>query len=201
VSRTVAGKTLTATARRFTAAPGTLTSLSQTSAAGTIRTSAPGIGVTGGGDTLQIDTNSAAVREAILLSSGTPNFSLYGLKLSLIDRNDTLQVYGVNDDSSLVSLDFTGAIKSSLGGASVVNTSANSGTSVLTLDNPTAYFSRYLFTTRVGGDANYMGDKGQGYRIDGVTGAVPEPATWAMLIVGFGLVGIAARRGRRVVAS
>ena len=31
----------------------------------------------------------------------------------------------------------------------------------------------------------------------GTTGAIPEPATWAMLIAGFGLVGSAARRRRR----
>jgi hypothetical protein len=31
-------------------------------------------------------------------------------------------------------------------------------------------------------------------------GAVPEPATWAMLIAGFGLVGLAARRRRRTGA-
>lgn len=33
------------------------------------------------------------------------------------------------------------------------------------------------------------------------TGVVPEPATWAMLITGFGAVGVAARRRRAVVLS
>lgn len=32
-------------------------------------------------------------------------------------------------------------------------------------------------------------------------GAVPEPATWAMLLSGFGLVGVSARRRRRTVAA
>ncbi len=31
-------------------------------------------------------------------------------------------------------------------------------------------------------------------------GAIPEPATWAMLIAGFGLVGLAARRRRATLA-
>jgi hypothetical protein len=31
-------------------------------------------------------------------------------------------------------------------------------------------------------------------------GAVPEPATWAMLLAGFGLVGVSARRRRRLAA-
>ena len=38
-------------------------------------------------------------------------------------------------------------------------------------------------------------DKPVGYQ-DGGAGAVPEPATWEMLIAGFGLVGAAARRRR-----
>ncbi|KAB7647476.1 PEPxxWA-CTERM sorting domain-containing protein [Polymorphobacter fuscus] len=33
------------------------------------------------------------------------------------------------------------------------------------------------------------------------SGAVPEPASWAMLITGFGLVGIASRRRRHAVAA
>lgn len=35
-----------------------------------------------------------------------------------------------------------------------------------------------------------------GVIFDGATGAVPEPATWAMMLSGFGLVGAAARRRR-----
>ncbi|HEV2568108.1 PEPxxWA-CTERM sorting domain-containing protein [Sphingomonas sp.] len=38
------------------------------------------------------------------------------------------------------------------------------------------------------------------FEIDSVAGAVPEPATWAMMLGGFGLLGAAARR-RRTVAS
>ncbi len=45
-------------------------------------------------------------------------------------------------------------------------------------------------------------------RIDGafnsfaiVDAAIPEPATWMMLITGFGLVGLGARRGRRIVSA
>jgi PEP-CTERM motif len=34
----------------------------------------------------------------------------------------------------------------------------------------------------------------------GVAGAVPEPATWSMMIAGFGLAGFAVRRSRRVAA-
>ncbi|QMW24728.1 PEP-CTERM sorting domain-containing protein [Sandaracinobacteroides saxicola] len=41
------------------------------------------------------------------------------------------------------------------------------------------------------------------FAIDNLTiasaAAVPEPATWAMMIMGFGLVGVSMRRGRRVM--
>ena len=38
-------------------------------------------------------------------------------------------------------------------------------------------------------------------KIDLTTGTVPEPATWSMLITGFGLVGLAARRRKTAVAA
>jgi PEP-CTERM motif len=38
------------------------------------------------------------------------------------------------------------------------------------------------------------------FRIDGVNGAVPEPATWAMMLVGFGAAGSAMRYRRRKTA-
>lgn len=59
-----------------------------------------------------------------------------------------------------------------------------------------------------GGQAFGSSDQGQTWSIRGVdrplrtwmTAAVPEPASWAMLIAGFGLVGSAVRRQRAVTA-
>ena len=39
------------------------------------------------------------------------------------------------------------------------------------------------------------------YTTEGGNGVIPEPATWAMMIAGFGLVGFAARRRRTVVTT
>jgi hypothetical protein len=38
-------------------------------------------------------------------------------------------------------------------------------------------------------------------RLDQVTGAVPEPGTWAMMLIGFGVVGAGMRRARRHSAT
>lgn len=202
LSRTVAGVELTASARRFTRAPNSLTDLSQTTTGARIQASMPGIGVEGGASGPQLDTNQGAAREGILFSS-TKNFSINGFKLSFVDGDDTLQIYGVNANGSLVSLGFNGVIRTGLAGAapSPVVTTANSGTVGLMLADPTFAFRRYLFTTMVGGDVQFMGTAGQGYRIDSITGAVPEPATWAMMITGFGLVGAAGRRQRKARAA
>ena len=40
-----------------------------------------------------------------------------------------------------------------------------------------------------------------GVRVQGVAAAVPEPSTWAVMIIGFGAVGAMARRARRLVAA
>ncbi|WP_235890389.1 PEPxxWA-CTERM sorting domain-containing protein [Sandaracinobacter neustonicus] len=192
-------------ALRFTLAPTALTSFSQfstTSSSGAamkISVTAPGIGVDGGGSAPQVDTNQVRNREAILFST-SKLIDINALKLSYIDANDTLLVFGVQDDGSLVSLTGAGTILSGLGGTVGVNNSgANGGTSVLSFADALGSYNRYIFTTRVGGEVNYGGMTGQGYRIDSIgfdTAAVPEPATWAMLIAGFGFVGAAARRRR-----
>ena len=40
------------------------------------------------------------------------------------------------------------------------------------------------------------------FEVDNIAGAVPEPATWALMLIGFGFVGAAARRNTtRVVAA
>jgi hypothetical protein len=50
----------------------------------------------------------------------------------------------------------------------------------------------------------YYGQKGGSYAGTfnfGTSSAVPEPATWAMMIMGFGLAGVAMRRQRKVTVA
>ncbi|WP_235976470.1 PEPxxWA-CTERM sorting domain-containing protein [Sandaracinobacteroides hominis] len=196
VIRHDAGLTLTFTAGQFSIDPNSLTALSQLTMNRKVSITAPGLGVDGGVSAPQIDTNTANKREALVVT-GSSDFSIEKLKLSYIDNNDTLQVYGIGAGGVLTSLGFDGTIKTGLdGAASFVNSAANSGTTWLTLLDPTSRYSGYVFTTRVGGDVLFGGDLGQGYRVDQIVAGVPEPATWAMLIAGFGMVGFSARRRR-----
>ncbi len=54
--------------------------------------------------------------------------------------------------------------------------------------------TRFTFVSTLGGQLNTGIDN---IKIETISGAVPEPATWAMMIGGFGLVGGALRRQRR----
>jgi hypothetical protein len=58
-----------------------------------------------------------------------------------------------------------------------------------------SFFSGYVFITRNMGNVLTDGDLGQGYRINSNTADVlPEPGSWAQLIIGFGFTGAAMRR-------
>jgi hypothetical protein len=203
---------LTAQARSFSVLPTALTTLSQIAGVLNVSRTTPGIGVDGGASAPQLDTNQASRREGILLTSDVA-VSLRALKLSFIDNDDTLQVYGVNGNQ-LVSLGYPGVVRAGLTGPNAglsllagqatgpaYASGTNSGTQTLTLVDPTARFTGFFFTTREPGNLSYLGTLGQGFRIDSLTLGVPEPASWAMLIAGFGLVGAASRRRRTVVAA
>lgn len=49
--------------------------------------------------------------------------------------------------------------------------------------------------------ANFEAGAYDSFAANAATGGVPEPASWAMLIAGFGMVGFAARRRKTVVAA
>jgi hypothetical protein len=72
-------------------------------------------------------------------------------------------------------------------------------------DQSAANTNRRIFIDRVSGAAIEglrFTSTGVAFEFDDIAaGAVPEPATWAMMLAGFGLVGFAARRRRAVAAA
>ena len=62
----------------------------------------------------------------------------------------------------------------------------------------TQYFGAGTYTFSITGDGVGGLPAGLGLRLDS---AIPEPASWAMLIAGFGLVGMAQRRRAAVVSA
>lgn len=180
--------------------PDQLTNLSQFTSNGQIRrtdgTSAlnGGIGVTGGGSTEQVDTNSVNRREAFLIESSSV-LKLTSLRLNMIDANDTIQIYGVEANGALTGLGFAGMI-SGTGGKAIAGATWNAGTGTLTFTPQLAPYKRLVLTTREGGEETINNMTGQGYRLAAISAAVPEPATWALMVGGFGLIGAGARRSR-----
>jgi hypothetical protein len=218
--------TLTVSGRSYTGvASNALTTLTANSP--TLRDltrNAGGLGIVDGGSGAQMDTNSNTRREAFLVT-GTAAFYLTNLTLSSVDSDDTLMIYGVRSNGTLRAYSYgtgtlatgtaaqitaartAGAIIGGAGGSllSNVRTAANGGTNAfgtgIVSGVGSEKFTRYLITTRVGGEVTYLGTLGQGFALSALTATVPEPATWAMLVVGFGLVGFARRRRTAVVAA
>jgi len=78
-------------------------------------------------------------------------------------------------------------------------TGANNGGVTITFSNPTQIFHSSIgdFTLGVN-NVSISGTSGTPVPITGyLLAAVPEPATWAMMLVGFGGIGLAMRRRRR----
>ena len=81
-------------------------------------------------------------------------------------------------------------------GLDALFTSLGSGSLAYGLSDVDPYDNFFDFTQGVDGG---LIDTGQGPVVNPPAGAVPEPATWAMMIMGFGLTGLAMRYRRRKV--
>ena len=219
--------TVTVSAKRFSLPAATLFNSGLTNVSSFLNPVAPlvsitrqagGLGVVAGGvSASQMDTNTANSREAFLVV-GTKNFRLKGLRLTQVDQDDTLQVYGVGAGGVLTNIGYgtgfsstndavvraSATIVGGAGGTLLNNVRSNvsgiNGTNDFGLANQLR-FGSYVITTRIGGQTTFLGTPGQGFGLQALTAVVPEPATWGLMIVGFGMVGIAARRRNRAVAA
>jgi hypothetical protein len=59
----------------------------------------------------------------------------------------------------------------------------------------------YNFSTAQGVTSVAFGSNTRAFEIDNISATVPEPASWALLLVGFAMVGVSARRRVRSVAA
>ncbi len=117
--------------------------------------------------------------------------------------NNTLN----SDPSYNLTLDFDGG--QSLTGLYTVATNSFIGGSSITSGGRTFSLAEFSFTRNLanvvspnvanpGGDPN---DYNGNFRISSVAGNVPEPASWALMIAGFGLTGAAMRRRASVLKN
>ena len=131
----------------------------------------------------------------------TPGTKFLTVPDSVSNGSATLQLGGsyklvslywgsIDDYNTLELLDGMGnVIHSVVGSALPAPVAANGNQSAPTSNR------RVLFTNDVANiTALRLSSTNYAFEIDSVAGAVPEPATWAMMLGGFGLLGAAARR-------
>jgi len=117
--------------------------------------------------------------------------------------------YATQDDNAALSLSFLDGSNLAIGGdttGSVLAADRNNVTALLDrsvsgfLPTGTRAINVLLTQTRVTGDSNdgYADNLSLILRQRSVTSAVPEPATWAMMLAGFGMVGGALRNRKRI---
>lgn len=209
LTQTQGGITISATGYSFAASPATFQSLMDGVDAATvlgsltakqIRREATGIGVCWAGEAAnqcnQVDADGTNEILRVVFSEGV---SMLTATFDRVDNNDTLKLYGVTMDGKLQHLGYGGifdgpgttmGITGASGGAWLSGTGEDQ---VYSVALNTAGFKEFWF-----GNNN---DSADGYRLDSVSVApVPEPASWALMIAGFGLSGAALRRRRTALA-
>ena len=150
-------------------------------------------------DTMNLGTFGAPVTYADAFSVSTAGTINHALAFTI-----TAPLYagaGVSDvPLSVVFGMFTLTVTDITGlNASIFDSSNNLYTSFVPTSNPdyltlptSSYFAPGSYTLKIGG--NSIGASGGMYTVAAVTVPVPEPETWAMLLVGLGLVGMRLRQ-------
>lgn len=142
--------------------------------------------------------NGVAVRETgdlVISFTGTP-LNYFGVWASALDASNTVSFY-----SGATLLSSTNLTAFALDDAYRGNPSGPFAGS-----NQSEKYAFFNFAVSEGYDRVVLSQNGGGgFELDNVTigtaAAVPEPANWAMLIAGFGLVGAAARRRRQTAVA
>jgi hypothetical protein len=215
---TAGGRTIRASGVRYTVAPTALTNTSQFTGLAAVSQSSTlttgGVGVNsestivgfptgaGGVDPAQNDTDGA-INEALrfeLINPDSGTIRINSVTLSAVDPNDTIRIYRLGAGGALDLTSF---------GGDIAGTGLNAftgGTATYLSGTANNQQWRVAFASfSIPADVFYMtarNNAGDGYRVVSIEAdVVPEPATWALLLVGFGLVGVAARRRGHAVAA
>ena len=139
--------------------------------------------------------SSQAVTNDLTGNGGTGN-ALTSLQVERISGLANLGAYLFNSGASDLTARMT-AVQSAIWSIEYGLTASEFG-----VPNAAAYYATYLARGFAGASTRVLvASNAQGQLIGDVQGlgigTVPEPESWALMIVGFGLVGVSARRGRR----
>ncbi|PZQ56854.1 MAG: hypothetical protein DI570_20445 [Phenylobacterium zucineum] len=124
--------------------------------------------------------------------------SMFTATFDRVDNNDTLKLYGVTTDGKLEYIGYGGIFDGpgttmGIGGTTGAWMSGSGDDQKYIVNLNTNRYKEFWF-----GNNN---DAADGYRLDSISvAAVPEPATWALMIGGFGMTGATLRRRRLAVA-
>ena len=110
--------------------------------------------------------------------------------------NDLAGVYALTLDTSSSGIDFTSAILTGPGGPYELVEEFDNGTSEF-WNLSSLFLEAGTYTLTIMGDNRSTGSLGGTVTIN----AVPEPGTWAMMLLGFGAAGYAMRRRRAPVLA
>ncbi|TRW14323.1 PEPxxWA-CTERM sorting domain-containing protein [Glacieibacterium frigidum] len=218
LNATAGGRTLQATGNRYTVAPTALTNVSQFTGTAAVSQSSSltvgGVGVNseqsiggfpagaGGNAPEQVDTDGTTneVLRIALLNPSLGSIRINSVTLSSVDPDDTFRIYTLGAGGALNVIAF---------GGDIAGTGVNAftgGTATYLSGSGTNQQWRITFAPfSTPSDVFYLTarkDSADGYRVTSIDASiVPEPATWALLIGGFSMVGLASRRRRISVTA
>lgn len=157
--------------------------------------SAAGAAVTVDTSTMVID-GPATVADTTTIGFTEANLSSPTFVENIIFSNTLAGLYTITLTTSSPAVDFTSALVTGAGGPyNLVEIDDNGVSEFWRLANPIT-LNPGQYTLTVNGNNSGVGSLGGSITIRSAN-AVPEPATWGMMLLGFGAAGFALRRSRR----
>ena len=143
-----------------------------------------------------VDAGPTTVADVTVIGFTDANLSSPTFSESLVLTNTLAGLYSITLTTSSPAVDFTSAILTGLGGPySLVEIEDDGINEFWRLANPVT-LDPSTYTLTIIGNNSGAGSLGGSITIRPAV-AVPEPATWAMMLIGFGAVGYSIRRRRR----